>query len=471
MNIIVIVFDSLRKDCISTYGSPPWGKVNTPNLDAFAQESLVFTKVYPESLPTLPTRRALYTGKRVYPFYDSFFKLKGDFAGAPGWGPIPEEDDTLAELLKNSGQYRTGLISDVYHMFKPSKNFWRGFDQWKFIRGKETDPYRSGPEPSKEEIDYWLAPEQQSPENWYNFIRQCLKNMYGRENEEDYFCAQVLTEAATWIEQNRDAEKFFLMVESFDPHEPWFIPERYRKLYDETEGREQVVSPYRDADQIDPDLLKRAQVNYSGLVTMCDTWFGYFYEKLKSQGLLDDSIIIVTTDHGHSLGDNNYIGKRGYPSHRSVFDIPLMIRHPERRSVGERCDFLLQHTDISAQILDFAGIKPLQPIDGNLFWDSALSKKNSLRDHVTVAWESAVTVVTKRYWMNCKIDGNGVFLYDVKNDPDLKENIAESNQKIVKELFDKAINDAGRSFPEYLLKLAKQQVSAPGCSSIAASEN
>ena len=161
MNIILIVFDSLRKDCIGCYGRPPWWKVRTPNLDRLAAESLLMTRAYPESLPTLPTRRALYTGRRVYPFGKGDFRLKGDFVGAPGWGPIPEDEPTLSEILREHG-YRTGLVADVYHMFKPSKNFWRGFDQWMFLRGQETDPSRSGPRPTQEEIDYWLPKAWQS---------------------------------------------------------------------------------------------------------------------------------------------------------------------------------------------------------------------------------------------------------------------------------------------------------------------
>ena len=147
MNIILVIFDSLRKDCVGAYGSPPWWKIQTPHWDALARESLVFTRAFPESLPTLPTRRALYTGRKVFPFHNANFKLRGDFKGAAGWGPIPEDQDTIAEILQAAG-YRTGLISDVYHQFKPSKNFWRGFDQWTFLRGQEKDPSRSGPMPS-----------------------------------------------------------------------------------------------------------------------------------------------------------------------------------------------------------------------------------------------------------------------------------------------------------------------------------
>ena len=164
MNVVLVVFDSLRKDCIGCFnpsqpGCPPWGwQVKTPNLDRLAGESLLLTRAYPESLPTLPTRRALYTGRRVYPFDKGDFRLKGDFVGAPGWGPIPEDQDALAERLSQAG-YRTGLIADVYHMFKPSKNYWRGFDQWTFYRGQEIDPSRSGPQPDEQLVRRYLPPE------------------------------------------------------------------------------------------------------------------------------------------------------------------------------------------------------------------------------------------------------------------------------------------------------------------------
>ena len=244
MNIVLVVFDSLRKDCIGAYnsgqpGTPPWGwSVRTPHLDALAAESLVFDRAYPETLPTLPTRRALYTGRRVYPFHNSNFHLRGDFVGAPGWGPIPEDQDTLAERLKEAG-YRTGLIADVFHMFKPSKNFWRGFDQWTFLRGQEIDPCRSGPQPSEELIRRYLPEEmeRQNP-NRRQFVIAALKTMYGRDHEEDYFCARVLIEAARWLQENRDADKFFLTVESFDPHEPWWVPQHYRRMYDDSDGPE-----------------------------------------------------------------------------------------------------------------------------------------------------------------------------------------------------------------------------------------
>jgi len=371
-------------------------------------------------------------------------------------------------LLSEAG-YRTALISDVYHQFKPSKNYWRGFHQWMFLRGQENDPYRSGPEPTKEMIDHWLPPEIQN-ERRIAFIRQCLKNMHDRTVEEDYFNARVMIEAAKWLQQNKDAEKFFLVVESFDPHEPWFVPEQYRRMYDPSDGPEQVISGYANTSEMRPELVRRTQANYSGLVTMCDRWFGHLYETMRTLGMLDNTLVIVTTDHGHCIGDNNYIGKRPYPSSRAENDVPVIIRHPDGIGAGKRSDLLINHNDISALILEFAGVRPPTPIDGISFWQQALDGGPAIRDHVTTAWGSAVTVVDDRWWLNIKIDGTGGFLYDLKTDPKLTKNVADDYPDEVKRLYRLAVQDAEGGFPEFLQDLCARQVDAPGCSSLVARE-
>ncbi len=468
MNIVLVVLDSLRKDCIGVYGAPPWGEVHTPHIDALARESLMMTRAYPESLPTLPARRALYTGQRVYPFHDGDFRLKGDFVGAPGWGPIPEEQPTLAETLKENG-YRTGLIADVYHMFKSSKNFWRGFDQWMFLRGKEMDPQRSGPKPCQEEIDYWL-PEELQNERRIWFMSQCLMNMYDRPREEDYFAARVFQEAAIWLEQNQDAEKWFLTVESFDPHEPWFVPAHYRRMYGEEEGREQVISIYGDTSSMDPALLRRTRANYNGSVTFCDRWFGYFLESMRVLGLLENTMVVFTSDHGHSIGDQDYMGKRGYPAAPEVFDVPLLIRHPEGKGAGQESDLFVQHTDIAATILEAAGVETDVPIHGKPFFKAAVAGKSGFRDHVTVAFGSAVTVIDNRWWFNCKLNGKGPFLYDLAAPDPFDRNVADEHPETTKELFALALEDASGGVPDWVLKLADEATDAPGCSALAARE-
>ena len=346
MNVVLVVFDTLRKDAVGSYGlTPPWEmeRIATPHLDALARDSVRLTNAYPESLPTLCARRAIYTGQRTYPFHNGDFRaLKGDFVGvAPGWGPIPNEQHTLSEILQGAG-YRTALISDLYHQFKPSKNFWRGFDQWAFIRGQETDNARSGPGPTQEELDQFIPRRLQElrratrgtanlPGNLDSFSTACILNMRDRVREELWFNAQVFQEAARWLEQNRDAERFFLTVESFDPHEPWFVPEHYRRAYDTSEGQEQVLSPYAEIPDLEPELVRRTRANYAGLVTMCDRWFGHLMETLRVLGLLENTLVIVTSDHGHTT-----LGAPGV--HRQA-RLPVRSRshgHPDLRATPGR---------------------------------------------------------------------------------------------------------------------------------------
>lgn len=471
MNIVLVIFDSLRKDCVNVYGAPPWGKIRTPNFLKFSQESLTFDRVYPESLPTLPARRAIYTGRRCYPFENGDIKYKGDFTAAPGWGPIPEDQPTLSELLQDAG-YRTALVSDVYHQFKPSKNFWRGFDQWTFLRGQEVDHYRSGPHLTKEQINYWLPKKQQSAgksgPNPADFIHQCMMNYHDRVKEEDFFAPRVLKEAALWLEQNQDADNFFLTVESFDPHEPWYAPESYRKLYVKKPGQEQIISWYRDVETDEWDLIERTRMNYYAEVDMCDHWFGYFMERMRALNMLDNTMVILTADHGHSIGDGGYLGKRGYPSSPDVVDIPLMIRFPGAKYAGKRSSNIVQHHDYFAGILEMLKVKAPPKMDGKPFIMEAATGKKGGRDHATIGWGSTITVVTDRWWFNCKADGTGPFLYDLSSAKPFKKNVASKNKNIVNTLFAKAIADAGGSIPEWIVDLAKNQTDAPGCSALAA---
>src|SRR5512143_1054654 len=107
-NIIVVMSDTLRTAHLGCYGN---SRIRTPNIDSFAQRGLRFTRAYPESLPTIPVRRALHTGRRAYPFRD-YRPVKWDIVSLPGWQPMANEEDTLAENLAQAG-YETGFVTDT----------------------------------------------------------------------------------------------------------------------------------------------------------------------------------------------------------------------------------------------------------------------------------------------------------------------------------------------------------------------
>jgi len=117
--------------------------------------------------------------------------------------------------------------------------------------------------------------------------------------------------------------------------------------------------------------------------------------------------------------------------------------------------------------LETAFGKPPVKVDGIPFLKDAIANKTGQRDHVTVAWGSAVTVITDRWWLNCKVDGTGVLLYDLKAAKPFAGNVAEKHADVVKQLFAKAKEDASGGIPDWLMDLAKSQSDAPGCSALA----
>ena len=139
-NVVLVIVDSLRKDHIGAYGND-W--IKTPNLDALAKESLRFTRAYPESIPTIPARRAIHTGKRTWPFVD-WVPPKGEDIILQGWQPIPNGQTTLAETMRAAG-YGTYFVTDNLQQYKPSYNMHRGFDAYDFSAARPpTSTNRSG---------------------------------------------------------------------------------------------------------------------------------------------------------------------------------------------------------------------------------------------------------------------------------------------------------------------------------------
>ncbi|MCX7591302.1 MAG: sulfatase-like hydrolase/transferase, partial [Kiritimatiellae bacterium] len=193
-----------------------------------------------------------------------------------------------------------------------------------------------------------------------------------------------------------------------------------------------------------------------------------FVDTLRSTGLLDRSLLVVTSDHGHSIGDRHYLGKRGYPSMPEVFEIPLFIRHPDGRGAGMASNLVVQHHDVAALILNAAGVTSPTALDGRDFYETALTKGAVFRDHATIAWGSAVTVVRDNWWLNCKVDGTGVFLRDLNSPDPFGSNWADEHPDVVRELFQLAVHDAGGRFPEWLVDLARRNLDAPGCSALVA---
>ena len=457
MNVVLVVFDTLRKDHLGAYGND-W--IRTPNFDAFAEQAIRCTRAFPEALPTLPFRRALHTGQRTFP-YIGHRDYKGDFSGAPGWGPIPEEQDTVSELLTDAG-YRTALFTDCYHQFKPSKNFHRGFSEWQWIRGQETDRFRSGPALPPDAIRRHVPERLPEAHQRRDFFTQYLTNNLFRREEADFYPARLFNDAARWLYDNDDADSFFLVVDSFDPHEPWEPPASYRRLYDPDDDVTDIIqSLYApNGNVLNEREVKRIQANYSGEVTLCDRWFGHFMEQLELSGRADETIVIVASDHGHNLrypDDKDLISKQGHPLTRAVADLVLLVRYPDRARAGETYEGLVTNTDIAATVLAAADVQA--PTEGRDIGPALRENLPSHRSHVSIGWGPLMTVVTDDWWCNATIWGEAPLLHKLPDDEMLRTNVADEHPDVVEELINLAIADAGGEIPAQFAEFKDR----PGC--------
>ena len=449
-NVVYVMTDTLRTDFLGCYGNET---IHTPNIDRFAAESVLFTRAYPESLPTIPVRRAIHTGRRSYPFHD-YTPVPWDIVYLPGWQAMDRTEDTLAENLANAG-YHTGFVTDTKPHYAPGFNFQRGFWQWNYVRGLQQDRWASVHTVSDEEMSRYWWPGGDAP--LHSNLRYHIANSKGRLHERDTTTAEVFRWAMEFLEDNRDAEPFYLLVDSFRPHEPWEAPKRYYEMYADP-GYDGPIIPHAryqpmDEQGLDEAMLADMVAHYSGLVTLVDTWFGMLIDTLERLDLLDTTIVIFTSDHGTHFADNprQVVGKPAYSLWPGVMHLPLIVRNPAGASAGCVVSDIVYNLDTTATIYDVAGIADHQPIDGRslvplLTGEGAWQR----REYVTCRYNDALCYIDDDWWVRADVGGIAGEAFDVRNDPLCQEDlIAELPPDVFDRAWHRIIEDAGGELPVY----------------------
>ncbi len=445
MNVILVILDSLRKDHVGAYGND---RVKTPNLDALAGESLRFTRAYPESVPTVPARRAIHTGIRTWPFRN-WVPQRGETFFPAGWQEIPEDQTTLSEILLELG-YETLLVTDCQHEFKASMNFQRGFRVFDWIRGQEGDRYRPTMRVSDEQVQKMVVPG--NDDHMVDKVRQYLANTQGRDSEEDYFAPRVFNRAVQLLEAANREIPFFLVVDCFDPHEPWDPPEEYVSLYsDGYDGPEPIVPNYGDAGWIEEGELERMRAFYAAEVTMTDRWLGNFLDKVDSLGFAQNTLLVVLSDHGVALGEHDATGKPFWALYPELIDIPFFIRHPAGAGAGQTSDYYASTHDVAPTVLSSLGIGVPEAMGGqdlSVLLDGG--EPGQQRPHFTLGYDEYVWARDDRYALISRNDGAEAKLFDLTRDPGMDRDIAADNGDTVRRMFDDyVIGDAGGPLPRY----------------------
>ena len=445
MNVVVVILDSVRKDHIGAYGNDG---IQTPNLDALTKESLNFTRAYPDSIPTICARRAIHTGIRTWPFRN-WHHVRSDFFRMPGWQPIPEDQTTLAEILMDEG-YQTTFVTDTVHQFKPFYNMHRGFEVFDFIRGQERDFYQPLSLISENKLNKALkggGVEQEATD----IVRQHFANTRGRQSEEDWFAPQVFSRAMNFMEDAaKGDDPFFMLVDAYDPHEPWDPPQEYISLYDDQDGPSLMSSSSGRSIWLGEKKLKRMHAMYSAELTLADHWLGQFMKKFHDLKLNENTMLVLLSDHGHAFGEHGYAGKVSEALYPELTDIIFMIRHPEGKKAGESSDYYASTHDIAPTVLGALGMKVPDAMDGQNLTALLDGKDPGARPHFSLGYHDHAWARDDDYIMFAKSDGTDPKLFDAKSDPQMNEDIAGDDPETAKRMFnDYILKDAGGPLPQY----------------------
>jgi arylsulfatase A-like enzyme len=425
MNVIVVVCNSLHLGFIGAYGNP-W--IETPNLDRLAAEGVVFDHHFPENLTTLPTRRSWWTG--CYGFAEPEL----------GWTPLEPGELILPDLLWNKG-IRTALISDVPLLREAGMGYGRGFDDVIWVRGAGYDPLVPPGDPRarnvrlEDEPGLRLPPED-DPDRalWKTRWEQLLRNraVLGTDREENTSVARTVKTAIDWLGRRRGGpEPFLLWLDLFSPHGPWDSPQPFRDRYvtvepDEFEAGEEgdLVEEAAQDDEEEVDLegvaalidvpagavgdvlseteLFRLRRTYAGAVSLADGCLGELFVAMRKLGLMDDTLLIFTSDQGEPLGEHGYVRRFRPWLYEELIHTPLIVRLPHGQNGGTRHQALVQAVDLLPTVVSALGLPPIDnvetPIHGHDLLPLIRGKRTKVRDFACMGMDVAEFAIRTHLW-------------------------------------------------------------------------
>ncbi|HSY18899.1 MAG TPA: sulfatase [Candidatus Acidoferrales bacterium] len=348
MNVIVICSDTFRYDHLGFTGRQ---QVVTPNLDQLARESACFSDFWLCSFPTLVNRIEVFSGRYTFPLMD--------------WGPLPFQFPVLAEVFKHHG-FATALLADNLHLMQDGFGFGRGFDFVKNVPGQLHDHFQP---PTTPMIDLPCAVEKLEPKP--NRLERYRRNAYWYKQQNTNTTETVFRETMRWLD--RPPGKFFLWLDTFDPHEPWDAPEHYLRQYPWNPAGDRVFWPYSGkASRYCAADLENMRSLYKSEVSQTDFWVGQLLAHLRKNQLLEETAVIFCSDHGYYFGEHGMLGKplksqlsRPTTIYEELGHIPLLVRHPRGIGAGTTVPGLCQPPDLFATVLELAGVSKVDWAQGN----------------------------------------------------------------------------------------------------------
>jgi arylsulfatase len=429
-NVLLVVVDALRRDVLGCYGNL---RVKTPNVDRLAAEGVVFENAFTQAPFTTSSFGSILTGK--YPRRHGLVRMK------PGVTMPPNE--TLPTILKSATRADGTALTDAdwvaatFHTgaLTAGSGLFVGFD----LRYEAT-------------VGHDLVALDRP---WSVFRSGLLVSVLRNKLSQHLDFGGTAAEAAKWIAAGDD-RRFFAMVHLFSTHTPYDPPAGFRRMYCDpkyagpvkafrAEDRMTIAGGYKPTFA-DVDQIKNL---YYGGVSEADAQIGKVLDALAQRGILDDTLVIVTADHGESLGEQN-LWEHDHMVQTNL-RIPLVLRWPKHLPARKRVAALVDEIDILPSVCDLLGISSPE-VDGASFLPLVRGEATSLREYSMAENADYVSAQDGRFkvvvphaallgpeaWSK-SIEGNaeGPRLYDLGSDPEEKFNLVRKESSVASRFFEK----------------------------------
>jgi arylsulfatase A-like enzyme len=348
-NILLVVIDTTRADHLSCYG---YERPTSPHVDAFAAEATLFERAFSQSSWTKPSMASMLTGH-----FPTMHQTNLETS------ILPPTEELVTEHLQAEG-YRTAVLSGNPWV-TPDYGFARGVDYFFSIYDERFARVTQFMRTLKRLSNLM------GDRKWvYNRVKLLVQGELSTTARDEV----VAAEAVRWLEQNR-AGPFYMHIQLMSPHHPYDPPPPFDKFVPDRTLKPVTYYPkksylfFEHGDPLDDAQRRDMVARYDGDILFADTVFGGLLDKMRALGLLDDTIVVLTSDHGEEFYEHRNWG-HGHSVYNEVLHVPLIVRYPTVFAPGQRVDATVMSIDIVPTLLALVQSPPMALAAGRSLVDA-----------------------------------------------------------------------------------------------------
>ena len=366
-NVLFIVLDTVRAESLSLYG---YGRETSPNLTKLAKRGVRFAQARTAAAWTLPSHASMFTGRWPY-----------ELSTRPD-RPLDTAFPTLAEVLRDHGYRTAGFVGNTYFC-----NRWFGLDRG-FLH--------------YEDVATCLVEIIRSSDMGRALITKLAPSIFTRDRPYAYFnrkdAATINHDMLAWLSGCPKGQPFFAFLNYYDAHDPYIAAEgapRHFGLRPETTSEVAALRDWLHVDKlkIPARVLQMAIDGYDDGIAYLDDQLGRLFGALDSRGLLDNTVIVITADHGELHGEHNGFG-HGSHLFRQVVEVPLLVVSPRNVPKGKTIGHAVSLRDLPATVVDLLRLEGPSPFPGRSlarFWARGLAPAPFDDDYLLVETSDEVS--------------------------------------------------------------------------------